>query len=467
MTRRPVAKPITAAKPAKPKPRKPAAPKVEKIPAAEPRMIEEIAKLTAVLQDRRKASQDGEMLRGVHPKSHGCVNATFTVKDPLRMRLRVGLFREPGKTFKAKIRYSNATTSITPDVSPGEDGGIVNTSRGFALKVMGVKGKLIMKDGRRNAQDFLMINTPGFAFGNVRDYLRATHALMADPAGVNGELFFLPLKLMQLGLMGPDGKLVPASDAEPPELAQLRHVFQNSIFAGFTAKDLAATLKSFAVVQQIQAAAVRNPLETPYFTAAPFRFGSRRIARFRVMPLAEPDVTGPIKKSEAKKLGPDFLAKALAASLSAAKKGKKTIKLSFQAQVMHPVELEGQIDEMIEDATATWDEDEFPFVEMATIEIDPKDQPKDLVDACKGERFTPWHSLQAHEPLGGINRLRKPVYVTSGDTRLGRKPKPEEPPRPRRVQLTADDLRVAHVDLRAPKIVQLAPQLRPIRGLIK
>lgn len=463
-----VATRATRATPARrPTVRRPAVPKVEKIPAGEAKMIEEISQLTAVLQDRRKDAQNGEKLRGVHPKSHGCVNATFTVKDPLRKRLRVGLFAEPGKTYKAKIRYSNATTSVTPDVEPGDGKDIVNTSRGFALKIMGVSGRMTMKDGRRNSQDFLMINTPGFAFGTVREYLRATHALMADPAGVSGELFFLPLKLMQLGLMGQDGKLVPPQDGEPPELAQLRHVFANSIFQGFTAKDLAATLKSFAVVQQIQSTPVRNPLETPYFTAAPFRFGSRRIARFRVMPAFDASVTGPITAKEAKKLGPDYLANALANSLAKAKKAKQKITLSFQGQVMHPVELEGQIDEMIEDATAFWDEDEFPFVELATIEINPKDQPKDLVDACKGERFTPWHSLMAHEPLGGINRLRKPVYVTSGDTRLGRMTKLPEPPRRRRPRLKMEELKAARVNLRSKKLRKLAPELRGVRGRLK
>jgi len=231
------------------------APKLEKIPAAEARMIAEIAHLTAELQARRKAAQDGEALRGVHPKSHGCVNATFTIKEPLRKRLRVGLFAEPGKTHKAKIRYSNATTSITPDMAPGPDGTVLSESRGMALKVLGVKGRMLMKDGRRNAQDFLLINTPGFAFGTVRDYLRATHALMADPAGVDGKLFFLPLQMLQAGLLDPaTGKMTPVQDGEPPDLAQMRHLFQNTIFKGFTAADLAATMQSFAVVQQIQAA---------------------------------------------------------------------------------------------------------------------------------------------------------------------------------------------------------------------
>ena len=31
--------------------------------------------------------------------------------------------------------------------------------------------------------------------------------------------------------------------------------------------------------------------------------------------------------------------------------------------------------------------------------------------------FNPWQSLAAHQPLGGINRLRKPVYLSSAEHR--------------------------------------------------
>lgn len=381
-------------------------------------MIEETAHLTAVLQERRKAAQNGEALRGVHPKSHGCVNATFTIKEKLRRRLRNGLFAEPGKTYKAKIRYSNATTAITPDMAPGPDGVMLSESRGMAIKVLGIKGKMLVKDGRRNAQDFLLINTPAFAFSNVRDYLRATHALMADPAGVDGKLFFLPLQMLQAGLLDPaTGKMTPVGAKEPPEFAQMRAIFKNSIFKNFTARDLAATVKSFGVVQQIQAATVRNPLETPYFTAAPLHFGGSRVARFAVFPEEAPKNTKPITAAEYKRLGKDFLAKALAKSMASG----DPVRLSFQAQVLHPIEVKGRVSELVEDAAVAWDDEEFGWDELATITIDPADQPADLVDACKADRFTPWHSLAAHKPLGGINRLRQPVYVTSGNTRLGKK----------------------------------------------
>lgn len=36
-----------------------------------------------------------------------------------------------------------------------------------------------------------------------------------------------------------------------------------------------------------------------------------------------------------------------------------------------------------------------------------------MVEACEEMAFTPWHALTAHQPLGGINRLRRQVYLGS------------------------------------------------------
>ncbi|MEM7743442.1 MAG: hypothetical protein AAF409_07000 [Pseudomonadota bacterium] len=384
---------------------------VEVVPEGEDKLIRESVKLTFALQERRKAAQKGEVLRGVHPKSHGCLIARFTVSPKLRKRNRVGIFAVPGRTFKAKIRLSNASTSIAPDMDAGQNG-----SRGFAMKIMEAGKRALLKDQGAVNQDFLMINTPEFAFANVADYHRAMLALMADPAGIDGAAYFLPAKLLQLGLMDPKGKLLRPRGEEPPELATLRATFQHlattPLFKDFGPVEMAGTLKSAQVLGKILATTVRNPLEVGYFAASPVRFGPRRIARFSVEPLGGPVPQAPISPQEVEALGPDFLAKAVAETMATG----AALTLRFKAQIMHPVELEGR-SELIEDATVAWDPEEFQPVELGKITIDPSDQPADLVDACKTDRFSPWHCLPAHEPVGGINRLRKPVYETSANHR--------------------------------------------------
>ena len=388
--------------------------KVEEIPRSEKKMIAQISEMTKQLQIIRAKSdalgQNGEVLRGVHPKSHGCLVGRFTVNPKLRKRLRVGLFREPGRTFKCRIRLSNATTSIAPDLAGG------NGTRGFALKVLDAGRRAIVKDQGQVSQDFLLINTNRFAFANVADYLRATQALMSDPNGVDGRIYFLPAQLFAAGVMDASGKIIPPRGEEPPEVAGARALFEQvkgtPLFKGFGPVQMAGTLKSAAVLQQILAEPVRNPLEVAYFAAAPTRFGARRVARFRVEPLDGPVPQAPITAEEAEALGPDYLAKAVARSMARG----AAITFRMRAQVIHPIELEDRI-ELIEDATVAWDPEEFEPVDLAKITIDPSDQPRDLVDACKADRFTPWQCLPAHEPVGGINRLRRPVYEASSGHR--------------------------------------------------
>ncbi len=41
----------------------------------------------------------------------------------------------------------------------------------------------------------------------------------------------------------------------------------------------------------------------------------------------------------------------------------------------------------------------------------PQDPTANEREQCEAMAFSPWHSLAAHRPLGGINRLRQQVYV--------------------------------------------------------
>ena len=65
----------------------------------------------------------------------------------------------------------------------------------------------------------------------------------------------------------------------------------------------------------------------------------------------------------------------------------------------------------IEDASVIWDEDISPFTTVARITIE--DQPfrdTSSMAECEAMSFNPWDTLSDHQPLGGINRVRKSVY---------------------------------------------------------
>lgn len=376
---------------------------VEMVPDREDEMISEIADLTVKLQEKRRPRQDGEIFRGVHPKSQGCVAASFTVLKYIGSDYRVGLFAQPG-TYEAMIRYSNAAVLKSPDLKDGENG-----SRGMAIKVFGVNGPVMFMDGGARNQDFLMINTAEFAFANVRDYLRLSRALMASKHGASPNLFFVPLALAALG---------QPAEYESAEVTQRRQflngVIKNSpVFEGFTPEDGANTFHSFKIVEKIKSKAVRNPLEVQYFSAAPFRYGFDRVMKFSVVPVAGEAPQKAFTPEEAFSRDPDYLAQALKKTMSQG----KAIHLSFMIQLVEESQLAGRKKDMIENAALAWSEEEFPFVKVAHITIDPDGQNESLVDACDALQFTPWHALAAHEPLGGINRLRKPVYCASAEFR--------------------------------------------------
>jgi catalase len=67
----------------------------------------------------------------------------------------------------------------------------------------------------------------------------------------------------------------------------------------------------------------------------------------------------------------------------------------------------------VEDPTIEWSETDAPFVPVARITI-PKqtfDSPEQMT-FCENLSFSPWHCVDAHRPLGGLNRLRRSVYET-------------------------------------------------------
>src|SRR5215207_8318386 len=151
---------------------------LEHVPDGESERIDHIVELTGKQLDRRYASNP-PFLRGVHPKDHGCVEATVTVVEDLANEYRVGVFANPGQQFQAWIRFSNADVNPKNPDSSLKSSVVVHGSRGMAVKIMDVSGSRLMPDDGECTQDFLMINQPVFAFANVEDYEALSGVLLA------------------------------------------------------------------------------------------------------------------------------------------------------------------------------------------------------------------------------------------------------------------------------------------------
>lgn len=368
---------------------------LENIPPGEAEQIDENAALMVKLLDRRYAGAP-RVLRGVHPKDHGCVTATFAVSDTLPPAYQVGIFRKPGKTYRAAIRFSNAAPLVTPD-SPEEPsppaGKLVRThgSRGMAIKLYDVNGPRLAPEDRERTQDFLMINQPVFAFANTEDYLALNRIIVGDDAAA------------------------PAFFARPnlsPE-AQKR---------AMTSRGIIARIKGF--LQPAFQPAPMSPLDNAYFGAAPFSFGEGRVMRFACKPVNP--MTGEL--GDAIK-DPDYLRNAMRKRMAEA--GDKDICFDFQVQVRDAASLAGKIDTDIEDACQAWSETDYPYVTVARITIPPQDiSSPERQEFCETLFYTPWHGLVDHRPIGGINRLRRQVYDASA-VRRGCPFSPGLPPEPR------------------------------------
>ncbi len=355
-----------------------------KNPDQEADKISEIVDRTISRLDSRYPIPD-KVLRGVHPKSHGCVKASFEINSDIAPSMQVGLFSLPGKKFNAFIRFSNAAATLGPDISDkGEHG-----SRGIAIKVFDVADEVLVEDedGACN-QDFLMINQPVFAFANTDDYLHLMRVL--DRNNDNPDEFFSPLKLQ-----------------DPTLTEQEKQKILNYIKAeNIDQQGIQRMLNTLTIVKQIKSTAVANPLNIQYFSAAPFLFGQDRVMKYSVKPVYQ--ISPTVLPTD---LAVDYLRRALSDSMSQ----NDRIEFDFMVQLRN-----GDSDMGIENASSIWDEKQFPFIKLAKIII-PTPQREVNSDAnkaqCEAMAFTPWHSLPEHQPIGSINRLRKDVYQSSAEYR--------------------------------------------------
>jgi catalase len=351
---------------------------LENVASEEAEQIASIVKATEA-QLRFRYGNKRPFLRGVHPKAHGCVEATFTVMEKLGEKYRVGLFAQPGRQYRADIRFSNAAPLVTPDSpeDPPQSGKRGHGSRGMAVKLHGVGGKRLVPDDGEDTQDFLMINQPVFAFANVEDYEVLSRVVAEDKE--DPRRFF--------------GRLASTNEKVRTRAEVTKKIIDR--------------IKSLSLPDAF-AAPPLSPLDNRYFTAAPFLFGEGHVAKFSANPAAP--VEGELGDAIAEK---DYLRAALNKRLAVT--GGDDIVFYFEVQ-RRPIDANLNIDDDIENACTFWDEKKYPFEKVAMITIRPQDI-NAREEACERLEFSPWHGLVEHRPLGSINRMRRTVYEKSWELR--------------------------------------------------
>lgn len=340
---------------------------------------EEIDYVPSIVASARKLVDDVQQQSGplfrrdAHAKAHGCLVATFKVRDDLPEELRSGVF-VPGREYKSWIRFSNGNAAPQPDG--------VKDARGMAIKLMGVPGpRLLDSPLERNAhtQDFLMINFPVFFNRDPGEY-ESFIRYQADDSQYG--YFF---------------------EGRNPFAWQWRELVIGSRLLG----------------------RIRNPLYAQYYSMTPYALGVeqggavspppyRRAMKYSAKSCTPP---GPAATGTG---GDDFLRQGLAEHLA-----KSDGCFEFLVQLQDT----GR-NMPVEDPTVRWKESQSAWQRVATVRI-----PAQVFDTpernafCENLAFTPWHGHVDHRPLGGLNRIRKAVYEEIAVYRHARNGVPYQEPK--------------------------------------
>lgn len=329
---------------------------VEQVPPGEAAMTQDIIQTAIRIVDKYRT--DTRYLRDAHAKAHGCVRAELSVDSDLPAQWRQGVFSEPGKTWQAWMRLSNG------NAYPQFDN--ISDARGMAIKLLDVPGTpLLASQQARHEQDFVMFNHPNFFVSDVAEYRQN---IAAQAEGKRAMAFF------------------PSWD---PRTWQIRHVFI-----------------AFATLSK----APDTPADATYYSVAPYRYGSAN-AKFRVIP--EPSACPAYNLPAMNRDQPNFLRGALYQQLST---DRQPACFALQVQLQ-----DANRYMPLEDTSVEWKESDSAFRTVGHLRLPPQDfdTPEQNL-ACDNMRFSPWHGIEAHQPLGGINRLRKAVYEAVADYRNAR-----------------------------------------------
>lgn len=137
----------------------------EQIAPDEAMRHENYARAFTELQKRR--SEKYGKGRALHRKQVLGLPATLEVHDGLPNYARHGLFAQPAR-YEAWMRLSNGSSEITSDRKPDV--------HGLAIKILGVNGPGALGTAT-DCQDFLLNNTPVFAFPKSDEFVELVLAL--------------------------------------------------------------------------------------------------------------------------------------------------------------------------------------------------------------------------------------------------------------------------------------------------
>ncbi|MDX6807646.1 catalase family protein [Terrihabitans rhizophilus] len=299
----------------------------------------------------------GHAVRSVHAKSHGLLEAELEVLADLPPELAQGLFARPGR-YPAIMRFSTNPGDVLHDS--------ISVPRGLAVKLLGVEGERL-PDAEGTSQDFILVNGPAFVASSAKQFLGN-------------------LKL-----------LAKTTDRAEWAKRALSAVLRGAETAIEAFGSESATLKALGGAPNV------HPLGETYYSQSAFRYGDH-VAKFSLTPVSHSlkALGGTVVDLQGQRNG---IREAVIREMAVhGGEWELRVQLCRDAQSMP-----------VEDPSVRWDETASPFLPVARLRAQAQtgwsDERAQVVD--DNMRFSVWTGLEAHRPLGVINRVRKQTYAAS------------------------------------------------------
>ncbi|KAL8716181.1 MAG: hypothetical protein Q9220_000086 [cf. Caloplaca sp. 1 TL-2023] len=328
------------------------APGVEYPVPDEEAKMEKVAEVMNKMQ-RRNFDKHRHAFRATHVKTQGIVKGTLTIPSDLPQHLSQGLFAHPGD-YPVCARYANEPVFLQPDTTPGP--------RGLGLKIFNCP-----------SSEARIADVPGNEGLKTQDFL-FNNAPMLELTDIDTTLEIMTLRE--------------------------KH-FDNPL-----ALSAALKLRTDALKQHAPGMLPNtNIISHAMYTQSAFRFGDYygHIALFPVLDTQQTaSATQTVSSSDPASVLSDWLFDHF---------NRQSARYEMKIQLgtdpaHHPTE----------DASVVWDEATAPYQTIATLEF-PAGQDsfeaKRRVFWEERMRLDPWRGLEAHRPLGSVNRVRKGVYARS------------------------------------------------------
>ncbi|OCB14682.1 catalase [Mycolicibacterium porcinum] len=298
-------------------------------------------------------------LRDAHAKSHAILRGELIVNPDLPEVLAQGIFASQ-RSYPVIARISTTSGVLRSDKNRGV--------RGLGIKAIGVHGERAMKDPQDQqnvTQDFVLVTHEEFLFADAHAY-------------------------RTLGMLS---------------ATLLARLSDNAMWA---VSELLGALKKIRLPipenLAVFAAPNRPILGETFFSSAPIRFGDY-VARFKYEPTS-PEVKALADQTLPRNPGQDEHRDLIMAFFE-----KNSAEYTFSVQLCLDTKTMP-----IEDATKRWDS---PYLPVAKV-VFPRQNPYSALRRAYGDdvlSFNSWRGLEAHRPLGSINRLKLKVYEASSDFR--------------------------------------------------